>query len=129
MDALRQSLSTAGKATPQPAKGRKPKKAAAGQREMLMAIRGKGGAKSEAKSKGAGKETKRAAVSARRGSPACRPSGRLVAAWLRSARDGPDMAPVDSFLTPSCYAGAVLARGAETKNDVKAYRCIPSPAL
>jgi DNA end-binding protein Ku len=54
MDALRKSLSTAGKSASQPAKKSKPKKAS-GQREMLMAISGKG----EAKSKGAAKETKR----------------------------------------------------------------------
>jgi DNA end-binding protein Ku len=59
MDALRKSLSTAGKSARQPAKGRKPKKAASGQREMLMAIAGKGERKSEAKPKGAEKETKR----------------------------------------------------------------------
>jgi DNA end-binding protein Ku len=41
MDALRKSLTSAGKAAPQPAKGRKPKKAASGQREMLMPIEGK----------------------------------------------------------------------------------------
>jgi DNA end-binding protein Ku len=40
---------------PQAAKGRKPKKAAAGQREMLMAISGKG----EGKAKPAAEETKR----------------------------------------------------------------------
>ena len=57
MDALRKSLSAAGKSAPQPAKARKPKKAASGQREMLMAISGKG----EAKAKGAAKETKRSA--------------------------------------------------------------------
>jgi DNA end-binding protein Ku len=55
MDALRKSLSAADKSAPQPAKTRKPKKAASGQREMLMAISGKG----EAKAKGAAKETKR----------------------------------------------------------------------
>ena len=54
MDALRKSLSRAGKSASQPAKSGKPKKAS-GQREMLMAISGKG----EAKSKGAAKETKR----------------------------------------------------------------------
>jgi DNA end-binding protein Ku len=59
MDALRKSLSDAGKrGAPQPAKGRKAKKAASGQREMLMAIPGK----SEAKAKGgAAKEAKRPA--------------------------------------------------------------------
>ena len=42
MDALRKSLSDVGKGgAAQPAKARKPKKAAAGQREMLMAISGK----------------------------------------------------------------------------------------
>jgi DNA end-binding protein Ku len=57
MDALRKSLSDAGKggASP-PAKGRK-KKAASGQREMLMAISGKG----EGKAKPAAKEFKRPA--------------------------------------------------------------------
>jgi DNA end-binding protein Ku len=56
MDALRKSLSAAGKPASQPAKSGKPKKASA-QREMLMAISGKG----EAKSKAAAKETKRPA--------------------------------------------------------------------
>ena len=43
MDALRKSLSDVGKgASSQTAKGRKPRKAASGQREMLMAIAGKG---------------------------------------------------------------------------------------
>jgi DNA end-binding protein Ku len=55
MDALRKSLSSAGKSAPQPAKARKPKKAASDQREMLMAISGK----DEGKSKGAAKETRR----------------------------------------------------------------------
>ena len=56
MDALRKSLSYVGKrGASQPAKGRKPKKAASGQREMLMAISGKG----EGKAKPAAKETKR----------------------------------------------------------------------
>jgi len=42
MDALRKSLNDGGKGgASQPAKGRKPKKAASGQREMLMAISGK----------------------------------------------------------------------------------------
>ena len=54
MDELRKSLSRAGKSASQPAKSGKPKRAS-GQREMLMAISGKG----EAKSKGAAKETKR----------------------------------------------------------------------
>ena len=55
--ALRKSLSdAAGKRdASQPAKRRKPKKAAFGQREMLMAIAGKG----EDKAKPAAKETKR----------------------------------------------------------------------
>jgi DNA end-binding protein Ku len=63
MDALRKSLSDAGKrGAPQPAKGRKAKKAASGQHEMLMAISGKGEGKSEAKAKGgASKEAKRPA--------------------------------------------------------------------
>ena len=56
MDALRKSLSDVGKrGASQPAKGQKPKKAASGQREMLMAISGKG----EGKAKPAAKETKR----------------------------------------------------------------------
>ena len=56
MDALRKSLSDVGKrGASQPDKGRKPKKAASGQREMLMAISGKG----EGKAKPAAKETKR----------------------------------------------------------------------
>jgi hypothetical protein len=37
----------------EPAKARKPKKAASGQREMLMAISGKSESKSETKAKGA----------------------------------------------------------------------------
>jgi DNA end-binding protein Ku len=50
MDALRKSLTTEGKAPPSPSKTKKSKKAAAGQREMLMAIPGKGeGKKSAAK--------------------------------------------------------------------------------
>jgi DNA end-binding protein Ku len=53
MDALRKSLTSAGKAAP--AKAKKPKKTATGQREMLMAIPGKG----EGKPKAAAKETKR----------------------------------------------------------------------
>ena len=63
MDALRKSLSDAGKrGASLPAKGRKPKKAASGQHEMLMAISGKGEGKSEAKAKGgAAKEAKRPA--------------------------------------------------------------------
>jgi DNA end-binding protein Ku len=56
MDALRKSLSDAGKrGASQPGKGRKPKKAASGQREMLMAISGKG----DGKAKPTAKETKR----------------------------------------------------------------------
>jgi DNA end-binding protein Ku len=56
MDALRKSLSDAGKrGASQPGKGRKPKKAASGQREMPMAICGKG----DGKAKPAAKETKR----------------------------------------------------------------------
>jgi DNA end-binding protein Ku len=56
MDALRKSLSNVGKgATSQTAKGKKPKKAASGQREMLMAITGKG----EGKAKAGTKEAKR----------------------------------------------------------------------
>jgi DNA end-binding protein Ku len=61
MDALRKSLSSVGNSAPQPAKAKKPKKAASGQHEMLMAIPGKGEGRSEAKSKGAAKETKRPA--------------------------------------------------------------------
>ena len=50
MDALRKSLSDAGEGgASQPAKGKKPKRAASGQREMLMAISGNG----EGKAKGA----------------------------------------------------------------------------
>ena len=56
MDALRKSLDDVGKGDgSQSAKGRKSKKAAAGQREMLMAIPGKG----EGKAKAAAKEPKR----------------------------------------------------------------------
>jgi hypothetical protein len=56
MDALRKSLSDAGEGgASQPAKGKKPKRAASGQREMLMAISGKG----EGNAKPAAKETKR----------------------------------------------------------------------
>jgi DNA end-binding protein Ku len=54
MDALRKSLQDAGKSAPQ-TKARKPKKAASGQREMLMAISGKG----EGKAKSEAKESKR----------------------------------------------------------------------
>jgi DNA end-binding protein Ku len=58
MDALRKSLSDAGKGgASQPAQGKKTKKAASGQREMLMAISGKG----ESKAKPTTKETKRPA--------------------------------------------------------------------
>jgi DNA end-binding protein Ku len=58
MDALRKSLDDVGKGdSPQSAKGRKSKKVAAGQREMLMAIPGKG----EGKAKAAAKESKRPA--------------------------------------------------------------------
>src|ERR1700678_816569 len=50
MDALRESLDDVGKGgSSQPARSRKPKKAAAGQREMLMAIPGKGEGKAAAK--------------------------------------------------------------------------------
>src|SRR5665647_2355852 len=58
MDALRKSLSDVDvgkRGASQPAKGRKPKKAASGQREMLMAISGKG----DGKAKPAAKESKR----------------------------------------------------------------------
>jgi DNA end-binding protein Ku len=56
MDALRESLDDVGKGgSSQPARSRKPKKAAAGQREMLMAIPGKG----ESKPKAVSKEAKR----------------------------------------------------------------------
>jgi DNA end-binding protein Ku len=61
MDALRKSLSTAGKSAPQPAKTRKSKRAAAGQREMLMSISGKGEGKSATRAKPADKEAKRPA--------------------------------------------------------------------
>jgi DNA end-binding protein Ku len=61
MDALRKSLSDVGKGGSPPAKAAKPKKSASGQREMLMAISGKGEGKSEAKAKGAAKDTKRPA--------------------------------------------------------------------
>jgi DNA end-binding protein Ku len=58
MDALRKSLDQSGKrGAPPAAKGKKPKKAASGQREMLMAISGKG----DGKAKPAAKETKRPA--------------------------------------------------------------------
>src|ERR1700694_4096301 len=56
MDALRKSLTTEGKAPQSSSKTKKSKKTAAG-REMLMAMSGKG----EAKSKAAAKETKRPA--------------------------------------------------------------------
>jgi DNA end-binding protein Ku len=56
MDALRKSLSDVGKgASSQTAKGRKPRKAGSGQREMLMAIAGK----EEGTAKAGAKETKR----------------------------------------------------------------------
>ena len=56
MDALRKSLDDVGKGdSTQSAKGRKSRKAASGQREMLMAIPGKG----EGKAKAAAKESKR----------------------------------------------------------------------
>jgi DNA end-binding protein Ku len=62
MDALRESLNDVGKGgASQPAKGRKPKKAASGQREMLMSISGKGEGKSATKAKPADKEAKRPA--------------------------------------------------------------------
>jgi len=57
MDALRKSLTTAGKAPSQAAKGKPTKKKASGQREMLMAIAGKG----QGNAKSAAKETKRPA--------------------------------------------------------------------
>ena len=58
IDALRKSLNDAGNGgTSQPAEGRKSKKAASGQREMLMAISGKG----QDEAKPAAKETKRSA--------------------------------------------------------------------
>jgi DNA end-binding protein Ku len=61
-DALRKSLNDVGKGgASQPAKGRKPKKAASGQREMLMSISGKGEGKSATKAKPADKEAKRPA--------------------------------------------------------------------
>jgi DNA end-binding protein Ku len=60
MDALRKSLSTTGKASAQPAKGKQTKKAS-GQREMLMAIPGKGEGK-----KAAAKEPKRSRASRER---------------------------------------------------------------
>jgi hypothetical protein len=65
MDALRKSLQDAGKGgASQPAKAGKPKKAASGQREMLMAISGKG----EGKAKGTTKDTSARPVSVRLGS-------------------------------------------------------------
>jgi DNA end-binding protein Ku len=54
MDALRKSLTSAAKAPPHQAKAKKPKKASAGQREMPMAISGKGEVK-----KPVAKESKR----------------------------------------------------------------------
>ena len=56
MDALRRSLDQSGKAL-EPARTKKPKKAASGQREMLMAISGKG--EGEVKVKAGTKEAKR----------------------------------------------------------------------
>ncbi len=61
MDALRKSLSKVSKSVQQPAKSGKPKKAASGQREMLMAIAGK----SEGK-KATAKEPKRPRASRER---------------------------------------------------------------
>jgi DNA end-binding protein Ku len=59
MDALRKSLDDVGKGdSPQLAKGRKSKKAASGQREMLMAIPGKGEGKAKAATKGAKRPTR-----------------------------------------------------------------------
>jgi hypothetical protein len=52
-----------GKSEPRPAEGRKSKKTASGQREMLMAIPGKGEGKSETKAKSATKAAKRPAPS------------------------------------------------------------------
>jgi DNA end-binding protein Ku len=66
MDALGNSLTSEGKASPEPAKARKSKKAS-GQREMLMAIAGKGEGKTEAKAKAAAKESKRPARQRRAG--------------------------------------------------------------
>jgi DNA end-binding protein Ku len=61
MDALRKSLTTEGKAPQSSSKTKKSKKTAAGQREMLMAIPGKGEAK-----KAAAKEPKRPRASRER---------------------------------------------------------------
>jgi DNA end-binding protein Ku len=61
MDALRKSLTTEGKAAPSSSKTKKSKKPATGQREMLMAISGKGEGK-----KAAAKEAKRPRASRER---------------------------------------------------------------
>jgi DNA end-binding protein Ku len=61
MDALRKSLTTEGKAAPSSSKTKKSKKPATGQREMLMAIPGKGEGK-----KAAAKEAKRPRASRER---------------------------------------------------------------
>jgi DNA end-binding protein Ku len=58
MDALRKSLTTEGKAAPSSSKMKKSKRPATGQREMLMAIPGKG----ESKPKTTAKEAKRAST-------------------------------------------------------------------
>jgi DNA end-binding protein Ku len=60
MDALRKSLNDVGKGSAPSTKGRKPKKAASGQREMLMAIAGKDKSDVKAKSSAA-KEARRPA--------------------------------------------------------------------
>jgi DNA end-binding protein Ku len=62
MDALRKSLTTEGKAAPSASKTKKSKKPATGQREMLMAIPGKG----ESKPKTIAKEAKRPRASRER---------------------------------------------------------------
>jgi hypothetical protein len=82
---LRKSLSTAGKPASQPAKSGKPKKAS-GQREMLMAISGKG----QAKSKGAAK-----------GDEAPYPSAqdRVI---QHSAYQNPRLAVVETLPSPTC---------------------------
>ena len=55
MDALKRSIGNGKKAAPA-AKGKKPRKAAAGQKEMLLPISGKGGAaKAQAKPKATGR--------------------------------------------------------------------------
>ena len=61
IDALRKSFNDVGKGATSPVKARKPKKAASGQREMLMAIAGKGDGKNEAKPQGTAKDSKRPA--------------------------------------------------------------------